>query len=164
MGFQQTVNNNMGFGVPGDSFLKGPHRALSWILESGSEPNVIGSTAYTYVSDGVAQAGGTTAFVGILTNSKVYPTAGTNAGALAPTMTLPNGITGELCTMHTGLVVQLTNNTAAVGDVLIYNNTTGALTSQAPGASVPSGSTLIVGSKVVAFAVGNGLAVVELNG
>jgi len=169
--FQTVVNNGLGFGIPGDSFLAGPHRSLSYTLESGAEPNIIGATAYTQVAgvDGEATAGGTpgagTPFVGILTNPKVYATAGTTSGALAPTMTLPNGTLAELCTMHTGLVVQLSNNAAAIGDPVCFNTTTGALGSYTYGGSVPGGSVAIPGAFVKYYTVsGDGLAVIELNG
>jgi hypothetical protein len=164
--FQSVVNNGLGFGIPGDSFLSGPHRAMAYTLESGSEPNIIGATCYTQVAgtDGEAMAGGTGYFVGILVNSKVYATAGTTSGALAPTMTLPNGTIGELCYMHTGLVVQMTNNASAIGDYVFYNTTTGALSSQT--SATPAGGTAIIpGARVILFTVaGDGLAVIELNG
>jgi hypothetical protein len=163
--FQAVINNGLGFGVPGDSFLAGPHRALTYELYN-NEPHIVGATGYTQVAgvDGAANAGGTGPFVGILTNSKVYATAGSTAGALAPSMTLPQYTMAELCTMHTGLIVQLTNNASAIGDYVFYSTTTGALSSQT--SATPAGGTAIIpGAFVKQFTVaGNGLAVIELNG
>jgi hypothetical protein len=165
VGFQTVVNNGLSFGIPGESFLHGPHRALAYNI-IGAGPHIIGATAYTQVagSDGNATAGGTGVFVGILTNPKVFATAGTTSGALAPTMTLPANTVAELCTMHTGLIVQLTNNASAIGDYVFYNTTTGALSSQT--SATPAGGTAIIPGAFVKYytVAGDGLAVIELNG
>ena len=67
MTFQQTVSLNVPFGAPGNRFNSNPVVSQPWNLQSASAAyNIIGATAYTVVSDGVAQAGGTGPFAGIL--------------------------------------------------------------------------------------------------
>lgn len=141
MGLQTTVLQFASAGVPGELYTDAPVRAASYTLVSAlASYNVIGATAYTITSEGVAQAGsgGGLGFAGILANPKVYALNGTSGNALAPTLTLPNQAQGELVT--TGTMWITLPNTAAIGDYVIYNNTTGALSSIAPG-SVPVGST-----------------------
>ena len=135
MGFQQTVNVELGFGIPGALYDDAPVRSAPYELVSASAAyNVIGATAYTVTSgdpgdnsaSAIAAAGGTGTFAGILMNSKVYSTSGTTAGALSTTMTLPNYFIGELLTM--GDIVVTLPGSANVGDNVAYDQTTGALT------------------------------------
>jgi hypothetical protein len=161
---QLTVAFAMAFGIPGEAYLDGPTMAAPWMLESNGEPNIIGATAYTVTAEGTATAGGTGIFCGILANPKTYVMQGQAAGPLAPDMVLPDGSEGELVTMHPGLIVTLPN-VAAIGDKVIFNNTTGAISSLAPATAVPGGSTLIAGANVVRFTVAAaGLAVIRLSG
>ena len=134
MGFQTVVNYENAFGIPGALYDNGPVRCAPYELVSASAAyNIIGATAYTLTTadtgasaaSGVAAAGGTGAFVGILGNSKLYSTNGTSSGALNPTMTLPNYTLAELYTMG-DLIVALPGP-ANVGDLVAYDNTTGAL-------------------------------------
>lgn len=141
MGFQSTIYPAMGFGVPGDLYNESPIRSRSYILNSASAAyNIVGSTCCTLSAEGVAQAGGTGIFVGFLVNSKVYASFGTSAGGpLAPTLTLANYTQAEFLTM--GSVVALLPTSANIGDLVIFDNTTGAISTIAPGASLPSGKT-----------------------
>ena len=132
--FQSTVNIEYGFGVPGSLYDDGPVRSFPAELVSASAAyNIVGATAYTVTTADpgnnsgslVAAAGGTGAFAGILMNPKVYATAGTSAGALIPTMTLPNYFIGELLNM--GDIIVSIPGPANIGDLVAYDNTTGAL-------------------------------------
>jgi hypothetical protein len=132
--FQSTVNVQNAFGVAGALYDDGPVRSAQYELNSASASyNVIGATAYTLTTadpgnaqaSGVATAGGSGAFVGILMNSKVYATSGPTTGAIDPTMSLPNFILAELLTMG-DIIVQLPGP-ANVGDKVCYDNTTGKL-------------------------------------
>lgn len=133
MGFQQTVSLSMGFGVQGEEVYDGPRRVKPWQIISTPQPNVIGATAYTVVSPetdtsaGIAMAGGVTEFAGILINPKVYASFGASSGSLDPTLTLSNDTIAELMTMGTPLVKLTT--AANVGDLVVYDTTTGALSS-----------------------------------
>jgi hypothetical protein len=159
MAFQTTVRADMAFGVPGELFTDGPVRAAPWTLVS-SKPNVIGH-AYTLAGDGVAQVGGTGQFVGILVHPKHYASYGAAAGMLTPTMELPNQSIGELLTM--GEIVVSLPAAADVGYVVIYDTTTGALSTIEEDSEVPSGSVEVPNALVSRYlSTGAGLAVITL--
>ena len=141
MGFQSVIYPVMGFGVPGDLYNEGPTRSRTYILDSVSAAyNIVGSTCCTLVSEGVAKAGGTGVFVGLLVNSKVYASFGTTGGGpLAPTLTLPNNTVAELLTMGSAIVKLPA--AANIGDLVIFDNTTGAISTIAPGDALPTGKT-----------------------
>jgi len=164
-GFQSSVNAGFSLGVPGEPYRDGPMVATSFVLESSGEPNIVGATAYTVTGQGTASAGGSGLFAGILVNPKSYATAGGNSGALSPTLTLPDGTQGELCTTCPGGLVVTLPAAAAIGDNVIYNTTTGALATVASGSAVPGGSALIPGAIVDLFTVaGAGIGVIRLTG
>lgn len=134
MAFQQTLNVELGFGVPGALYDDGPVRSAPYVLVSASGAyNVIGATAFTLTTanpgtnaaSGIAAAGGSNSFVGILMNPKVYATSGPTTGALDPTMTLPNNTIAELLTM--GDIIVSLPAPASVGDLVCYDLTTGKL-------------------------------------
>ena len=133
-GFQTSVNVEYAFGVPGALYDDGPVRCAPYELNSASAAyNVIGGAAFTVTSgdpgdnsgSAVAAAGGTGAFAGILMNSKVYANYGTTAGPLTSNLTLPNYTIGELLTM--GDIIVSLPGPANVGDLVCYDQTTGAL-------------------------------------
>lgn len=139
MSLQTAVNINYGFGLVGDIITDGPQRAD--VLNLDSNGGTIGYAFTKSSTTGVATQGGTGVFAGILANSKVYALKGTGGNPLNPTLTLPGYSQGEFLTMGT-IVVTLTN-TANIGDIIEFDQTTGALTSLAPGSSAGVGKTLI---------------------
>jgi len=149
--FQSSVAIVQGFGVPGEIFLDGPTRAQPLLLDSADAAyNIIGATAFTVKSEGVAEAGGDGPFAGILAAPKSYASQGTAAaGTLAPTLTLPNDTVAEFVTM--GQIIVTLPAAAAIGDIVLFDNTTGALSTQAPSSSftgVVATNTLTVSSFV----------------
>jgi|SRR5690606_27917801 len=133
--FQQTVRNLLADGIVGESAYDGPRRAAPFILRSEDAANNVIGRAFTVLSEGVARAGGTGVFAGILANPKVYATSGTAAGgALAPTMVLPNEVSAELVTMDI-LNVAL-GGPANIGDLVQYDVETGELSTISAGATV----------------------------
>ena len=143
MPFQSTVSIDTGFGVPGELFTDSPWRVQSWTLSSTtSSLNIVGATAYTSIAVGVAQAGNTNAtpiaFAGILADPKNYALYGAGGIALAPTLQIPNNAQAELATMGT-MVVSVLSSSANIGDYLIYDDTTGALTTMAPASECTDG-------------------------
>lgn len=163
MTYQSTVSLSQGFGVVGEVFDTGPRRAQSYTLNSVSAANNVFGRGFSYVIDGTAQVGnptGTAAFVGILANPKAHALYGNSTDPLAPSLTLPNFVQADLMTM--GSMIVSLPATATVGDLVVYDNTTGALTTIAPGASTPVGK-----SPAYAFVdryseTGGGLAVITL--
>lgn len=139
-GPQTTVNFVRALGVPGEFAYSGPNRTKAGILDSASAAyNIIGATAFTVKTAAddqnpnapmIVQAGGTGVFAGILANPKVYASFGTTAGGpLAPTMVLANDVNAEFVQM--GELVVTVPAACNVGDKVLYDNTTGALSTQA---------------------------------
>lgn len=143
---QSSVNFVRALGVPGEVLFIGPNRTQAAILESASAAyNIIGATAFgvlTAASDQdpnapiIAKAGNlnTLPFAGILVAPKTYASFGTTGGGpLAATMTLPNEWNAELMSM--GEIVVTLPAAANVGDLVLADNTTGAISTQAPSSS-----------------------------
>ena len=141
MAFQTTVFLQNGSGVPGEQYANYPSIAQSFIMYNAGHPeyNIIGSTCYTITSPGQAQAGsgGALGFAGFLMNPKVYAFQGTAAGTLVPTLTLPNYTQGEF--MQEGSLWVTLPGTAVIGDLIIFDNTTGAISSITNATALPSG-------------------------
>lgn len=140
MAFQSSVAINQGFGVPGELYTDAPYRAQSYIINSASAAyNIIGATACTITSQGVCQAGsgGSFGYAGILVDPKNVALFGTGGIPLAPTLTVPNYTQIECLTM--GTIVVTLPDAAAIGDWVVYDNTTGALSTVSAGSSLPSG-------------------------
>jgi len=136
MSFQSTVRTVQGSGVIGELANDGPVRATSYTLVSGATDNVVGN-AFTVSSEGVAEAGGTGTFAGILANPKVYASQGTASNTLGATLVLDDYAIGELVTMGT-MYVEL-DSAASIGDTVVYDVDDGSLDVISAGASLPSG-------------------------
>jgi structural protein gp24 len=163
MAFQSTVALQQGFGVAGELYTDAPHKAQSYrIVSSDYTNNIVGATAFTVTSEGLAQAGGTGVFAGILANPKAAPIQGTaNGGYLQSSLILPNEAQADIVSM--GDLIVILSGTAAIGDFVIYDNTSGTLATIAPGAALPVGKTFAQ-AKVSFFTVtAPGLAVITLN-
>jgi len=165
MPFQSTVANQQGFGVPGEMFTNSPHIAQTFTLVSASAAyNIIGATCCTVTSQGFCEAGsGGGDFAGFLVNPKVYPLLGTTGNTLAPSLVLPNEGIAELLTMGT-IIVTLPAN-ANIGDLVVYDDTTGAIATIAPAAALPVGKKFA--NAIVKYITANAgtaqLAVVQVN-
>ena len=164
MAFQSVVYPAMGAGVVGEVFDNGPRRAESYILTSADVTyNVVGR-GFSVTSQGVAaagNAGGTKIFAGILINPKSYPLIGTvGGGPLAPTLVVPQYTQGELCTE--GVIWVTFAAGAAIGDLVVYDNTTGILATIAPGADLPVGKSSAHAQVEYLTSTGAGLALIRL--
>ena len=165
MAFQSTVSILQGFGVPGEQYSDGPWRAQSFTINSASAAyNNVGSVMCSVTSQGFCAAGnsgGTAVFAGLLVDPKDIALFGTGGVPLAPTLNVPNYTQVECATM--GSYVVTLPASANIGDWVVYDNTTGAISTVTPGTSLPSGKSW--GNAVVDyFTVGGaGLAVITLN-
>lgn len=138
MTFQSAVSLEQGFGVVGELFDNGPHRAEPFILQSIDPADNIFGRAFTILSEGVVRAGGIGLFGGFLVNPKGSTSFGTVAGGtLAPTLTLANEVVGEILNMGC-IIVELPVG-AAIGDLVVYDNVTGALDTVVPAGPLPVG-------------------------
>ena len=164
MSFQTTVAQLQGFSVPGEIFQDVAWTCLTYTLESGAQPNVVGSTAYTITSQGIVQAGngGTLGFAGFLAIPKSYALNGLD-GALSPTLELANFTQAEIIS-HGMLVVSLPA-AASIGDFIIYDNTTGAISSIPPSNTIPDGFSFANAtvSQFTQSISGDGLAVILID-
>jgi hypothetical protein len=164
MTFQTTVNFNLGLGVVGELFDNGPYRAQPYILNSADAADNVVGRAFTVDSEGVAEAGGTGAFAGILANPKVYSLQGDSDNTLDASLTLPNAVIAEFVTE--GQMIVSLPSSAAIGDIVVYDtagSNPGTLSTIAPGADLPVGKAF-AHARVVRFTVSAaGLAVIELN-
>jgi hypothetical protein len=169
MTFQTSINVLQGFGVPGEIFTDGPHRAESLIINSaGATPNTYGYAATKSNSTNIAVMGGaitngSTVFAGIMANPKAAALWGTTSGALAPTLVIPDNSQADFVTM--GDVIVQVGTSCNIGDLVAYNTTTGALKTYAPGGTVPTGCATVPNAIVYRYPVtnaGGGLTVVRL--
>jgi hypothetical protein len=168
MGFQTTVNILQGFGVPGQRYDMSPMRAVSYILNSSSSSlNIMGATAFSLQAgppDGIAVAGNpsNTEYLGILVNPEMQALFGANNQPLSASLVVNNGVVAALATM--GRFWVTLPAACNVGDVVIFDNTTGALSTITPGTSLPGGKTAANASVFyyTPNASGSQLAAIEL--
>lgn len=153
MTLQSSVAAQMGFGVVGELFSEGPTRSRPFTLDSADAAYNVMGRAFTVKSEGVAQAGGTGAFAGIMIGPKEQALSGNAVGGtLAPTLTLRNGEIAEMCIMDE-VIVSLPG-AANIGDRVYYDNTTGVLGSTADIATFTASQTTTV-LTVTAITAGN---------
>jgi len=144
MTFQSVVNFFPALGIPGELYDTGPHRAEPFILNSITNPNIFGY-AFTVSAQDIAVVGNPGAnkvFAGYLVNPKNSALFGTSGNPLDPTLVVPDNNIGQLLTMGSivvSLPVPALPTVINIGDLVVYNNITGALATIAPGANLPVG-------------------------
>lgn len=161
MPLQKTVNVQQAFGVPGDFYDDTPRRVHAYELVNNSSTAPAVGLAYTATSTaGQAQPGGSGTFLGICVNPKEQALL----GGLTPSLTLPSGAIGSLCSF--GHVIVQVAAQVDTSYLPIYNTTTGVISGVTSGSSsAGSGNAFIPNAKFVyVSADANGLAVLELNG
>ena len=166
MSFQSTVSLQQGFGVPGELFTDGPYIALPYTINSAlASYNVIGATCCTVTSQGFCQAGagGTLGFAGFLVDPKDLALFGAGGIPLNPTLTVPNFAVVECLTM--GTIIVTLPAAANIGDYVVFDNTTGAISTIAPTTPLASGTTF-ANAQVTYYTQGisgSALAVITVN-
>lgn len=167
MGFQSTISIYQGAGVPGEQYSDGPWRAQSYTINSASAAyNIIGATGCSITSEGIVAAGNAgsgAVYAGILVDPKNVALFGSSGQPLNPTLTVPNQTQIECATMGSYWVT-LPSGGNNIGDWVVYDNTTGAISAVAPGTALPSGKSW-ANAFVDYFTVpsGGGLAVITMN-
>ena len=172
MAFQTTSNFFTAIGVPGSLATITPDpRVVSRIVYSAGTANTFGfayteSTAGDVQLDNTVQVGGTGVFAGILVQPKSVATFGTTAGGtLAPTLNLPDYAAGEL--LQFGSVFVALPNSSALGDLVTYNTTTGAIAGTfAPTASFTASqaTTVLTVSAITSGNLGVGSVIKDASG
>lgn len=143
MPLQTSVNLDQALGVVGELRTDAPWRAAPFILNSADASYNVFGRAFTVSSEGVAAAGGTGVFAGILIDPKQHVTAGTVAdGALAPNLVLRNAEVASLLQM--GEVIVAVAGAAVIGDRVYYDNTTGILGTVSDAVGVGSIATTVL--------------------
>ena len=141
MGFQSTVAINIAAGVPGEMAFDAPWKAETYTINSAtSSLNIIGATCCSVTSQGYCAAGNTTGalpFAGFLVDPKDIALFGVNNQPLSPTLTVPNQAIVECMTM--GTIYVTVPAACAIGDYVIFDNVTGAISTITPSTPLPSG-------------------------
>lgn len=141
---QKTITNKaLGTGVAGEFCSTDPQRTRGKILVSATEALNLIAVALTQVAGEEDQAGvaASTVFAGILGSPKSLARVGLDAQTV-----IPNGTAVE-CILQGYVVVNLPA-AAAIGDFVYYSDTTGLLSTAAPAATAPVGSTRVPGGTV----------------
>lgn len=162
MAFPSAVNKTLAFGIPGEFYADGPTRVHSGILQSTDAENNVFGRAFSQSGDHVAAGGLEEYFAGILVNPKSQPMYGDATNPLSASMTLPNGLNAEFCSM--GILVVNFSSAVAVGQKVVFDTTTGELSTVAPTAtSAGTGKAFVPNCKVTHFTTsGSGPAVITL--
>lgn len=148
--FQSNVYIKQAIGVPGDIYSDQPLRVSTASLNSTNAANNVFGRAFTVLDvlnqPTSVEAGqpGTRPYAGILVNPKEYASFGVAGNPLAASLVLPNGAVGQFCTMGQ-VIVQfeisppLSAGVVQVGDIVIFENATGKLTTMPPSTPIPTG-------------------------
>lgn len=163
MAFQTQINQFLAAGIEGEYADDSPRRETGYILlgQDDGEGNITAypkfACAFTHTeNDGEAVVGGTGAFAGILVNPKMY----VNYANLNPSLSLPNGTQGGLCTM--GHIFVKSATAFAPGYVAAYANATGVISAYASAASIPETSTQIPAQFIQVSGSANDLGILEV--
>lgn len=107
--------------------------------------------------DGYAQIGGEGVFAGLLVNPKMYA----NYLNLNPTLKLPNGSQGGLCTF--GHIYVRSSSAYAIGNIAAYDKTTGAVSAYVNTEAVPANAVVIPNARFIKYSGdANTVGVLEL--
>jgi hypothetical protein len=164
MGFQTVVYADQAIGIPGTRYDDSPLRSISYILNSvEASYNVVGATAMTVASDGTAQAGsgGAGGFAGILANPEIQALFGAGGIPLNPSLTLNNGFVSAVVSM--GRIFVTLPAAANVSDLVVYDNTTGALSTVPAGNPLPMGTTFACAQVIRYTLTGAGIGIIEID-
>lgn len=164
MTFQSSVFIEQGAGVPGELFTNSPVRSQTFNINSDDPAyNIIGATCCTVEAEGECQAGAGGAlgvFAGFLVAPKDYALFGA-AQPLDPSLTLPNDSVVECLTM--GTIWVTLPAVAEIGDLVIYDDTTGAIETISPGDNLPVGKSFAYAVVDYFSVTAEGLAVVTVS-
>ena len=114
--------------------------------------------AFTQAADdGYAKLGGEGVFAGVLVNPKMYA----NYLNLNPTLKLPNGSQGGLCTF--GHIYVRSSSAYAIGNIAAYDKTTGSISAYVNAEAVPENAVVIPNARFIKYSGdANTVGVLEL--
>lgn len=103
--------------------------------------------AFTHAAEnGQAVLGGEGVFAGVLVNPKMYA----NYLNLNPTLKLPNGSQGGLCTF--GHIFVKSQSAYAIGNIAAYDKTTGVINAYVNAEAVPENAVVIPNARFIKYA------------
>jgi hypothetical protein len=139
-------------------------KITGYLTGAGGTGTYTVDTSQTAASTTIAGSGGTPRVIaGLMVNPKGAQLSGTSAGGtLAPTLVIPDNSLADFCQM--GDIVVSGGATCNIGDTLTYNVNTGAVSSVAPGGTLPSTYALIPNGVVYRYPITSapGLTVARL--
>lgn len=157
---QKIVSNKaLGTGVAGEFYSTEPQRTRGKILTSANAALNLIAVALTQVVGEEDQVGvaASAVFAGILGSPKSLQRVGLDAQTV-----VPNGTAVE-CILQGYVVVNLPA-AAAIGDFVYFNDTTGLLSTAAPAATAPAGTSRVPGGTVqIKNVAAAGLGVIYLD-
>lgn len=119
-----------GAGIPAGTKIQSITNSTTIVLTAAATASATVSLIFTPPNYG---------FAGFLVNPKVEALYGTVGAPLAPTLTVPNNNIVELMTM--GSLIVTLPAACNIGDSVIFDNATGAISTIAPGVALPNGKT-----------------------
>ena len=125
---QTAVNFGLAVGIPGELAYDIQPHVQNRLLNSSGQAQTFGF-AFTENGSGAAIVGGTGEFAGILIQPKSQSSAGGSGGPTTTTFNLIDNTEGQL--MRFGAVYVAAPAAAAIGDQVFFDNTTGAIVTQA---------------------------------
>jgi len=144
--FQQAINYDFGFGIPGEISRDGPLRAhIGYLLAAGgvTTNNSFGNV-FTLNADGkTVGPGGTGAVWGILANPKQHVSMGNSNGPLAPNFLLPNNVTADFVEFGKVIVPLYGTKAAVAGLQVQFATATGQISIPAAAGTPDAGNTLL---------------------
>lgn len=142
--FQQSINYDFGFGIPGEIIRDSAKRAHIGYLNSASAANNAFGSVFTLNGDGkTVGAGGTGDVWGILANPKQHVSMGVNNQALTPTFILPNNITADFVEFAKIVCPLYGTHAAAAGLQVQFSQANGEISIPAVAGTPDSGNTLL---------------------
>ncbi|MFA6213388.1 MAG: hypothetical protein WC714_28385 [Candidatus Obscuribacterales bacterium] len=124
---QASVNYGLPVGIPGEVAYDITPHVQQRLIDSDGQANVFGY-AYTESTTGIAKVGGTGQFAGILLSPKTQSSAGGTTGSLSTTFALLDNTYASLGRF--GAFFVAAPAAANIGDQVLFDNTTGALSTQ----------------------------------
>jgi hypothetical protein len=144
--FQQAINYDFGFGIPGEIVRDGPLRSHIGYLNTagGVTTNNAFGNVFTLNGDGkTVGAGGTGDIWGILANPKQHVSLGNASGPLAPVFILPNNVTADFVQFAKIVVPLYGTKAAAAGLQVQYAQATGQISIPATAGTPDANCTLL---------------------
>jgi hypothetical protein len=159
MTLQKVINRRLAAGIPGSFYDDSPRRVTPYLIYGDPAPIVGRAFSIDAANPSKVRMGFSKGdvFAGMLATPKQYA----NYNNLSPTMTLTNGVQGEICSMGQPWII--TDHAAKVG-YLVCAKSDGSWGAAEDEESIPSGYALIPNAKfILQDAEAGGLARIQLN-